>query len=536
MGRIEEKDLIRLEKTLCGQDLYDNERYFDHRYYVYGLFVEDKPYPFYIGKGQGARVFQHEEECDKIIQSINNGLDEDVLDVKTSEKLKEILKNNGNITKVIIKWGLTSDEAYMCESALINLYQYMAETEEGKKLTNAVNGHASDLEKANKAGTTKAWSVQDFLDNCALEELDISAGARGEPPIKYPVIFIRINKLYEKLILKNNQINDEEIKKTLKEITRGCWNISNEIYEYIKYSKQTGSNKDPIYIAGIYQQVVKCIYKVEDIFGSEDFKNGTPDKDEYIQRNDPQHFLDLEWLEYQCCSEITGKGAPEDDVKRFVQLVKDYNEHQFSFDEKCTMHCDKCDCCKEKCNLKQYYGGKEAEKHLTQWKKRKYFIVSDDVPEKLEDTLMNKLITCTNDPSYLSSAQNPISRNFDIKVRSKNKEKPYDINQRNKTWFLTNHITKKLSGTKKPLKDISDFLDKLLCDELKYLSRCEKKDKNLTLKECLSEEESKEVATINNKYYKLNDILTVEEFDRQFDNKFHETVKKESEQSKKNKS
>ena len=154
-------ELTRLSYTL-GENMED-------RFYVYML-QDDNGKPFYIGKGQGGRVFCHENDADKLLEVIRseNG-DRNVDYSKLSEKIKTIIKSSGKVEKVIIKWGLTENEAFMCESALMNMYDYIFP----ETLTNISNGHASNAEKHSHAldgYKTKARNVQDFLDNVAKEK------------------------------------------------------------------------------------------------------------------------------------------------------------------------------------------------------------------------------------------------------------------------------------------------------------------------------------------------------------------------------
>lgn len=127
-------ELTRLSYTL-GENMED-------RFYVYML-QDDNGKPFYIGKGQGGRVFCHENDADKLLEVIRseNG-DRNVDYSKLSEKIKTIIKSSGKVEKVIIKWGLTENEAFMCESALMNMYDYIFP----ETLTNISNGHASNAE------------------------------------------------------------------------------------------------------------------------------------------------------------------------------------------------------------------------------------------------------------------------------------------------------------------------------------------------------------------------------------------------------
>ncbi len=147
------------------------------KYYVYALCKRDGT-PFYIGKGCGRRVFQHREAAQQAQESISSDdtLDERAKESKTAEltrKLQTILNQEDDLQMVIVKWGLTSDEAFMCESALINLLSFL----NGKsieELTNIVNGHASETEKESHALVkTKARTLDQFLVDCAIEERPI---------------------------------------------------------------------------------------------------------------------------------------------------------------------------------------------------------------------------------------------------------------------------------------------------------------------------------------------------------------------------
>lgn len=77
-------ELTRLSYTL-GENMED-------RFYVYML-QDDNGKPFYIGKGQGGRVFCHENDADKLLEVIRseNG-DRNVDYSKLSEKKKLSLK------------------------------------------------------------------------------------------------------------------------------------------------------------------------------------------------------------------------------------------------------------------------------------------------------------------------------------------------------------------------------------------------------------------------------------------------------------
>ncbi|HEX4793006.1 MAG TPA: hypothetical protein VH370_04395 [Humisphaera sp.] len=90
-------------------------------YYVY-LYIDPRNgKPFYIGKGQGNRVFGH------------------LRDSQDSEKvkvIKELEKQNREPILEILKYGLTESEALLVESTAIDLLDVQT-------LTNGVRGHGS---------------------------------------------------------------------------------------------------------------------------------------------------------------------------------------------------------------------------------------------------------------------------------------------------------------------------------------------------------------------------------------------------------
>lgn len=196
-----------------------------NRYYVYGLYEEGKKLPFYIGKGEGTRLISHiDEALTEVVQEEN---------IQFSKKIKIIRKNEGKIIPVIIKFGLTEDEAFMAELALINLINFSKEDE---ALTNIVSGHASKREKdtISKDGLIQARTLENFIDNYALSEFDFST-------IKEKCVFIKINNSFQA---------DDTIEDIYHNV-RGVWNISES------------RKKDLEYALALYRGVCVGVYKIQ---------------------------------------------------------------------------------------------------------------------------------------------------------------------------------------------------------------------------------------------------------------------------------
>ena len=192
-------------------------------YYVYGLIDPRNKQIFYIGKGTGNRVFEHEKE------SIGN-LDSEKLKLKT---IADIKANGLEVEKIIINSNLTESETFAAEAALINAFNYVGDF----RLTNIVSGHHS----------AEALSVEEYEKIYGAEEL-------REEDIKHRILVIKINKLYRR----------EMDKTDLYDTVRGVWRAS------IQKAKTVD------YVFGVYNSLIVAVYKPTHWYVCKDAKDKLP--------------------------------------------------------------------------------------------------------------------------------------------------------------------------------------------------------------------------------------------------------------------
>ena len=225
-------------------------------YYVYGLIDPRTNQIFYIGKGTGNRVFEHEKES---LNSPNS----DKLKLKT---ISEINALGLDVKKIIINSNLTETEAFAAEAALINVFNNVS----GAGLTNIVAGHHS----------AEALSVEDFEKIYGAEEL-------CEEDVKHKILVIKINKLYRR-----NMPDDE-----LYDSVRGVWRAS------------MNNARSATYVFGVYNSLIVAVYKPTRWYKCKEASEKRPRQDEILipQTENRIFFVDEDFE----------KGYPHDENEAF---------------------------------------------------------------------------------------------------------------------------------------------------------------------------------------------------------------------------
>jgi len=168
--------------------------------YVYSYSDPDTKIPFYIGKGQGNRCFQHME---------------DQSESEKVKKLKELQENNKKPLVELLRYGLTDNEASLLEATLIDFVGL-------DNLTNRVRGlHSRSF------GRT---FVEDIILKYTAEDATIKDDK---------VILISVGKSY----------------------TRGM--SEEELYEYARGIWKVNENRHKAELAlVVFQGIVREVYRI----------------------------------------------------------------------------------------------------------------------------------------------------------------------------------------------------------------------------------------------------------------------------------
>ena len=187
------------------------------KHYVYCLVDPRDKYIFYIGKGEGNRVFNH----------ANDALISEDSTLKL-DKIREIIFSGLSVEYYIIRHGLnTADEAFLIESTLIDLLTYPAFNTKSL-LTNIAAGHHQWNEGIK--------TINEIKQLYMCEKLILNPG--------HKLLLVCINKSYDQ-----QKADGEYIRPNIYEATRKHWTVSKKRADEVDY------------VLGVYKGVVRIVIK-----------------------------------------------------------------------------------------------------------------------------------------------------------------------------------------------------------------------------------------------------------------------------------
>ena len=195
--------------------------------YVYALVDPRIDKVFYVGKGNGNRVFDH---CNFAIK------DEDAESLKLS-LIREIFAEGLNVKHYILRHKLTNKEALIVESVLIDFLTY-PEFNNESMLTNIVSGHHQWDRGIKTVGEIEA------IYDCK----------QISPDPNDHMLLVSLNRTFDLARKRNDDID-------LYEITRRAWIVS-------KYKV-----KKVNYVLGIHRGIVRSVIKVSGYSWEKDGKS-----------------------------------------------------------------------------------------------------------------------------------------------------------------------------------------------------------------------------------------------------------------------
>ncbi len=206
------------------------------RYYVYVLCEKTKDgkmIPFYIGKGTGGRVWNHSDDAEKEKEELRKeAKKEDWSEEELEDQLKTVREKHKKInmlgeeriSRIIVKAGLTEYEAFMCESALINIFKLKGLTySDDVELTNLVNGHSNVFEKTAEIRTA-AMPVEQYYEYCKKPIIINQMEPKQEADLKGKKILLQnIESFYKDCVRQDLFPTPEARNEAVRESVRGFW-------------------------------------------------------------------------------------------------------------------------------------------------------------------------------------------------------------------------------------------------------------------------------------------------------------------------
>ncbi len=220
------------------------------KYYVYRLIDPRNGQTFYVGKGKGNRLYAHINDALKNFDG-ESYIDKDEDEISAKIKIIREIRTAGlEVIHVIQRYGMTENEAFEVEAALIDCYA---------GLTNLQSGHYSDRGVNNAEVLQRELSYEEFED---------------QPDLKYCII--KIN---------NYWINDRG---NIYDTVRMHWKVNLNRVQKIPYVLASHN--------GVIEEVYKVDrwYKAEDVPGRCMFE-GTVASDEirnlFVKKRLPKRYI-----------------------------------------------------------------------------------------------------------------------------------------------------------------------------------------------------------------------------------------------------
>lgn len=194
------------------------------RFYVYILVNPIDHTVFYIGKGTKNRVFAHEQEY------LKSDYSSDFAERQKLNEIKQIHSNGLEVEKYLLTFGLSEDEAFHVENAVINFCKLIDDQKLNvKKLTNIMSGHRSDGQKEALQTFGKVELLQD-----ALSPKPVNINQLNHPKIMFVKIKPTKDRFDSSKDLKAEEMYNPE-SEALKKRTLGDWVMSLEKANSIEY-------------------------------------------------------------------------------------------------------------------------------------------------------------------------------------------------------------------------------------------------------------------------------------------------------------
>lgn len=105
-----------MDSNICNDIQFILNSNPNRKYYVYRLVDPRNYHTFYVGKGSGCRVLQHVKDVKKLISNGENPI------TLKQQTIADIISEGKEVICIIHRWGLTEQESFEVEAALIDAY------------------------------------------------------------------------------------------------------------------------------------------------------------------------------------------------------------------------------------------------------------------------------------------------------------------------------------------------------------------------------------------------------------------------------